>query len=107
MVHDRRLDDQIVKLRVSGMVRDGNLVMYDEKTGTLWLQKSGAALEGPLVGKSLKELPPSSYDAGIRWDEWRAKHANTKVMHCDHCAPRGKSTTRRPPANPEVKKPSG
>ena len=77
------------------MVRDGNLVMYDEETGTLWLQESGAALEGPLKGQNLKELPPWNYDAGIRWDEWRAKHPKSKVLHCDHCAPRGKSTKPR------------
>ncbi len=91
MVHDRRLDDQTLRLRVSGMVRDGNLVMYDEKTGTLWLQQSGAALEGPLLGKRLKELPAWNYDPGIRWDEWLQKHPKSKVMHCDHCAPRRKT----------------
>ncbi len=88
MVHDRRLDDQDFTLRVSGKVRDGNLVMYDEQTGTLWLQKTGVALEGPLAGKRLRELPPWQYKAGIRWDEWRAKHPDAKVLRCDHCSPR-------------------
>ena len=90
MVHDRRVDGKTLNLRVSGKVKDGNLVMYDENTGSLWLQKSGAALEGPMRGKFLKELPKSNYEAGIRWDEWRARHPNTKVLHCDHCLPRPK-----------------
>jgi hypothetical protein len=78
-------------LRVSGKVLDGNLVMYDEQTGTIWLQKTGAALGGSLLGKSLKELPKKDYEPGIRWDEWLAKHPDTKVLHCDHCLPRHKS----------------
>ena len=70
---------------VSGKVRDGNLVMYDRLTGSLWLQKSGAALEGSLRGKFLKELSRTNYEPGIRWDEWRSKHPDSKVLHCTHC----------------------
>lgn len=88
MVHDRRIDGRTVSLGVSGQVKDGNLVMYDKKTGSLWLQRTGEALEGKLQGQVLQELPLAQYDAGIRWDEWLAKHPRTKVLHCDHCLPR-------------------
>ncbi len=81
-------------MRVSGKVRDGNLVMYDEKTGTLWLQKSGEALEGPMHGAFLKELSRSDYEPGIRWDEWRSRHPDSKVLHCEHCLPWRKGRTR-------------
>ena len=77
----------MVDLRVSGKVKNGNLIMYDEKTGTLWLQESGGALEGPLAGKKLRTLDPSQDEAGIRWDEWRSKHSESKVLHCAHCLP--------------------
>ncbi len=87
MVHDRRLEDQVVDLRVSGKVKNGNLVMYDEQTGTLWLQETGAGLEGPLTGKKLRTLDPSQYEAGVRWDEWRSKHPDSLVLHCEHCLP--------------------
>ncbi len=87
MVHDRRVDGQELTLRVSGKVRDGNLVMYDENTGSLWLQKSGAALEGPMQGAFLKELPKSNYEPGIRWDEWLQRHPDSKVLRCRHCLP--------------------
>ena len=66
---------------------DGNLVMYDKKTGSLWLQETGEALEGKRQGQVLAELPKSQYEAGIRWDEWLAKHPDTKVLHCEHCLP--------------------
>ena len=88
MVHDRRLGKRIFNFGVSGRVKDGNLIMYDRETGSLWLQKSGAALEGKLAGKKLKELPKANYEAGIRWDEWRVRHPGSKVLHCEHCLSR-------------------
>ena len=77
-------------MAVSGKVRDGNLIMYDRETGTLWQQSSGEGLEGPQQGKSLSELPDEFYEAGIRWDEWRARHPDSKVFHCRHCLPTAK-----------------
>lgn len=85
MVHNRSLPDGVVTLGVSGQVKNGNLIMYDKKTGTLWLQETGEALEGPLKGQFLKKLPPESFEAGIRWDEWRKRHPDTKVLDCSHC----------------------
>ena len=67
--------------------------MYDKQTESLWLQKSGEALEGQLKGLSLPTLPESQYDAGIRWDEWLEKHPDTQVLHCDHCIPRAEKAT--------------
>lgn len=98
MVHDRRVDGAILTLGVSGKVRDGNLVMYDRQTGSLWLQQSGKALEGRLRGQALKELPRAQYEPAVRWDEWQSKHPATKVLHCDHCLPLTKQ--RRPPTSP-------
>ena len=87
MVHDRRVEGETLTLRVSGKVVGGNLVMYDDKSRSLWLQKSGAALQGPLKGRYLKKLPASNVEAGIRWDEWRKGHPDSKVLHCEHCLP--------------------
>lgn len=94
MVHDRRVNGETLTLGVSGKVQDGNLVMYDKRTGSLWLQRTGEALEGRLQGTVLKELPQSQYDAGVRLDEWREKHPETKVLHCEHCLPTSPAGTR-------------
>ncbi len=75
-------------MRVSGKVQDGNLVMYDEQTGSLWLQRTGVALAGELEGLELKELPSAQYEPGIRWGDWLARHPDTKVLYCEHCMPR-------------------
>lgn len=77
-------------MAVSGKVRNGNLVMYDKQTGSLWLQETGHALEGKLSRLKLKELPEGQYDPGVRWDEWLKKHPKSKILHCDHCLPAGK-----------------
>lgn len=79
-------------MAVSGMVRDGNLVMYDKETDSLWLQETGEALEGELSDSSLSELPEEQYEAGVRWDEWLKKHPKSKILHCEHCLPGGKKT---------------
>ena len=44
-------------MAVSGMVRNGNLVMYDKQTGSLWLQETGEALEGELARKDWVVVP--------------------------------------------------
>ena len=81
-------------MRVSGKVRNGNLVMYDKQTGTLWLQETGQGLEGELSRSKLNELPKGQYDAGVRWDEWLKKHPRSKILHCEHCLPGAKKTPK-------------
>ena len=80
-------------MAVSGMVRNGNLVMYDKETGTLWLQETGEALEGDQSDMRLNELPEGQTDPGVRWDEWLEKHPRSKILHCDHCLPSGRRTS--------------
>ncbi len=79
---------------VSGKVRNGNLVMYDKQTGSLWLQETGDALEGELSHLKLNELPEGQYEPGVRWDEWLKKHPKSTILHCDHCLPAGKKTRK-------------
>ena len=79
-------------MAVSGMVRNGNLVMYDKETGSLWLQETGEALEGEHSSMRLNELPEGQSDPGVRWDEWLEKHPKSKILHCDHCLPGAKKT---------------
>ena len=81
-------------MRVSGKVRNGNLVMYDKQTGTLWLQEMGQGLEGELSRSKLNELPKGQYEAGVRWDERLKKHPRSKILHCEHCLPGAKKTPK-------------
>ena len=52
MVHERRLEgsNQAMELRVSGAVLHGNLIMFDKKTNTRWLQETGKAIDAGVFG---------------------------------------------------------
>ena len=102
VVHDRLMDDRLLNLGVYNSAKhyDGNLVMADVQTGTLWVQRTGAGLDGPnaLAGQKLRELPPWQYKPGIRWDEWRAKHPDSEVVRCKHCLPRRTGAAQKRPS---------
>jgi hypothetical protein len=87
MVHERRISEtgEVVELKVSGQVRLGNLIMFDTKTGSNWLQETGKSLEGDHQGKSLTDLPAEEWTERVRWDDWSRKHPDTKVLVCGHC----------------------
>ena len=88
MVHERRYEgsDEVLNLKVSGQVRLGNLIMYDEKTGSTWLQETGKSLSGDHKGKCLPRLEAGQWKGQVRWDQWRKLHPDSKVLYCDHCA---------------------
>jgi hypothetical protein len=87
MVHERTIKEtgEVVELKVSGQVRLGNLIMFDTKSGSNWLQETGKSLEGAHRGKTLEDMKPEEWHDRIRWDEWRAKYPDTKVLICPHC----------------------
>ena len=62
----------------SGLLYRSNKVMYDHQTDSLWNQFTGKPVSGPLLGTGieLKVLPV----AITRWDDWVARHPDTKVL---------------------------
>ncbi len=62
----------------SGFLYRSNKLMYDRQTDSLWNQYTGEAVSGPMRGSGvkLKILPVSI----TTWADWRAKHADTKVL---------------------------
>ena len=91
MVHDRRVGEKELILGVSGKLIDGNLMMYDTESDSLWHQASGASTEGAFVGQRLAELPEGSW-AVYRWKDWLRDHPETLVLSCAHCEGRGEAT---------------
>jgi hypothetical protein len=90
VVHDRRIEDRELTLGVSGKLIDGNLVMYDAETDSLFLQATGEGLEGSLGGSQLQELPTESWGV-VRWGEWRQRHPDTLILSCAHCEGTGEA----------------
>lgn len=65
-----------VTFGVSGLLINNNLVMYDRGTETLWPQIPATAIDGPLVGESLREFPLVWTSLGA----WREAHPDTTVL---------------------------
>jgi len=78
-------DDDVMEMRVSGKVQDGNLIMYDKATDSEWLQESGEALSGEQKGARLTELDETKRTLNVRWDVWSKDHPDSLVLFCDHC----------------------
>ena len=91
MVHDRRVGEKELTLGVSGKLIDGNLVMYDTETDSLWHQASGEAKDGDFSGEQLAQLPQDIWGVH-RWGEWLKAHPDTLVLTCAHCEGRGAAT---------------
>lgn len=60
-----------------GEIRNlGNLVMFDQATGSFWSQILARAICGPLTGETLEILPASV----ATWGNWRESHPDTDVL---------------------------
>ncbi len=72
-----------------GRLFDGNSVLIDRNTGSLWLQELGMAIEGPLMGRGLPMLT-------VYWTTWGAASRvfpNAQVLN----APNGRKAYGRDP----------
>lgn len=63
-------------LGVTGMMLNGNSVLYDALSGSLWPQLYGIAIDGPRKGTSLERIP-------VLWTTWelaKKKYPNAMVL---------------------------
>lgn len=54
LTFDRRVDGEVLRFGVSGLLRKSDLVMWDDATTSLWQQISGEAVVGELAGTQLE-----------------------------------------------------
>ncbi|WP_200861599.1 DUF3179 domain-containing protein [Methylohalobius crimeensis] len=73
------IDGKRTSFGTSGLLYNGNLVMYDRTTESLWSQLMSRSIDGPMKGRRLESLP-LSYTS---WAEWRARHPDTRVLSTD------------------------
>ena len=57
LAFDRRVDGAVLRLGVSGLLRNSDLVMWDSATTSLWQQVTGEGLVGEYAGSRLEVLP--------------------------------------------------
>ncbi len=74
LAFDRRVEGEVLRFGVSGLLRNSDLVMWDNRTVSLWQQVTGEAIVGSATGTVLIPLPTAivsfgefaeSYPAGV------------------------------------------
>jgi hypothetical protein len=77
---DREVDGLgVVRLGVSGLLRHSDLVMWDDKTESLWQQITGEAIVGDLAGTSLTMLPTTI----VSYEQFKNSHPEGVVLSRD------------------------
>ncbi len=76
---DRRVDGQVLRFGVSGLLRNSDLVMWDDATVSLWQQITGESIVGDFAGTQLTFLPT----ALVRWADFKANHPDGDVLSVD------------------------
>ncbi|MGB7861437.1 MAG: DUF3179 domain-containing protein [Acidimicrobiia bacterium] len=70
VVFNRRFEGDVLRLGVSGLLRNSDLVMWDDSTQTLWQQITGEAIVGAHAGAHLTPIP----SAIVRWEDFKTEH---------------------------------
>jgi len=76
VVADRLVGGDSTTFGVSGLLWNENLVLYDERTGSLWSQLRATAIRGPATGQRWS-LRPSTLTS---WRDWRDARPDTEVL---------------------------
>lgn len=76
---DPLLDGERLTFGFEG-IWQGTAVLYDRRTGSLWMHYTGACFEGPLKGRRLAPLATGRHTT---WAAWRAVHPETDAMAPD------------------------
>jgi hypothetical protein len=76
---DRRLGDQVLRLGVSGLLRNSDLVMWENTTDSLFQQITGKGIVGALAGRNLTVIP----SAIVRFADVGEAHPDAEVLSRD------------------------
>jgi Protein of unknown function (DUF3179) len=68
LVWNRVLDSKTLYFRLTG-INNGNALMRDEQTGTIWQQSTGQAIFGPLKGRQLELVRSNELTAALWHNE--------------------------------------
>lgn len=76
---DRRVQGEVLRFGVSGLLRKSDLVMWDDVTVSLWQQITGEGIVGEFAGTQLEFLPTAT----VTWADFKAIHADGEVLSRD------------------------
>ena len=76
VVYDRTVQGQILRFGVSGMLRNSDLIMWDDATDSWWQQITGEAMVGTKTGTRLSLLPATI----VAWESFVENFPEGEVM---------------------------
>lgn len=76
---DRRVGDEVLRFGVSGLLRNSDLVMWDDQTVSLWQQITGDGIVGDFAGRQLDILPTAT----VTWSDFVAAHPDGEALSQD------------------------
>lgn len=76
---DRRVNGETLRFGVSGLLRNSDLVMWDQQTESLWQQITGEAIVGTLAGTQLDLIPTPI----VSWADFRESFPDGTVLSRD------------------------
>lgn len=79
IVYEGSVNGRSIKLGVSGLLYNSDVLLYDRETETLWSQILSKGVNGPLAGEKLTMINSSQ----TSWGKWLKQHPNTKVLSTD------------------------
>jgi hypothetical protein len=74
-VWSRKAKGGTLRFHLAG-INNQNFIMRDEETDSWWQQVSGEAIEGPLSGEALEEIPHDE----LTFATWKREHPNGRVL---------------------------
>lgn len=79
LVFDPIIEGATHRFGVSGLLRNSDLIMWDDQTESLWQQITGEAIVGEMAGRRMAPLPA----AIVSWGDFRADHPDGEVLAAD------------------------
>ena len=79
LAFDRRVDGEVLRFGVSGLLRNSDLVMWDDGTVSLWQQITGEAIVGAAAGTVLTHIP----SAIVSFGEFAASYPDGQSLSRD------------------------
>jgi hypothetical protein len=78
IVWNRILNGRTLRFRLAG-INNGNALLRDEETGSIWQQSTGQAIFGPLTGSQLSRVPSDELSFAI----WKKEQPDGQVLKAD------------------------
>ncbi|MAS35521.1 MAG: hypothetical protein CL610_16030 [Anaerolineaceae bacterium] len=72
IVFDRRVDGETLRFGVSGLLRNSDLIMWDDQTQSWWQQFTGTGIVGAYTGQQLTLLPSQVVGFGAFAEQYPA-----------------------------------